>query len=234
MTQNTNVRLTLEDIKKYPTPLELYQELTQSKGWNYATPQPDDLEGLKKLRRFRMRDKALAALLYLGDFRISEVLPLKKEQFTKGKGFIHVESVLVGKRKANSTLYREAKLPLKGERATFTRLILDYLELLDPGSRLFPFSLTKRKYPIKGSTYKNKDGTVKQRFSFQMVGTKRAWQIIKALFPHYTQHWLRAFGYDYDYDHMAHDIIAVSDKTKADPRSLQVYLRRRYDKYPVR
>jgi hypothetical protein len=67
-----------------------------------------------------------------------------------------------------------------------------------------------------------------------MVGTKRAYQIVKALLPNYTQHWLRAFGYSYDYDHMEHDLIAVSDKTKADPSSLQLYLRRRYEKYPVR
>jgi hypothetical protein len=130
--------------------------------------------------------------------------------------------------------YREAKLPLKGERACFTKLILDYLELLKPEDRLFPFSLTKRKYPIKNSSYKTKDGTVKERFSFQMIGTKRAYQIVKALLPNYTQHWLRAFGYSFDYDHMDHDLLAVSDKTKADPRSLQPYLRRRYEKYPVR
>jgi hypothetical protein len=227
-------RLTLDQIKKYPTPLELYKELMESKGWDYATPKPDDPKALKKLQSFRARDRALAALLYLGDFRISEALPLKKDQFTEHEDYVHVESVLVGKRKANNITYREAKLPLKGERAAFTKLIMDYLEQLEAQDRLFPFSLIKRKYLIKDSSYKLKDGTMKQRFSFQIVGTKRAWQIIKALFPNYTQHWLRAFGYDYDYDHMAHDIIAVSDKTKADPRSLQVYLRRRYDKYPVR
>jgi hypothetical protein len=181
-----------------------------------------------------MRDRALAALLYLGDFRISEVLPLTKKQFTERQEFVHVESVQVGKRKANHILYREAKLPLKGEREVFTRLVIEYLEQLEAEDRLFPFSLAKRKYPVKDSFYRTKDGVTHQRFSFQMMGTKRAWQIIKALFPNYTEHWLRAFGYSYDYDHMDHDILAVSDKTKADPRSLQPYLRRRYEKYPVR
>jgi hypothetical protein len=198
-------RLTLDQIKDYPTPLELYKELMESRGWDYQTKEP------KELQRFQMRDRALAALLYLGDFRISEVLPLIRKQFTIHEDYVHVKSVLVGKRKANSVLYREARLPLKGERAAFTKLIFDYLEQLDSGSRLFPFSLTNRKYPIKNSSYKLKDGTVKQRFSYQMVGTKRAWQIVKALLPNYTQHWLRAFGYDYDYDHMDHDILAVSD-----------------------
>jgi hypothetical protein len=196
----------------------------QSRGWDYKT----------NMQRFQMRDRALVSLLYLGDFRISEVLPLKKEQFTIYEDYVHVKSVLVGKRKANMVQYREAKLPLKGERAVFTRLIIEYLEYLQSEDRLFPFSLTKRKYPIKNSFYMTKDGTKKQRFSFQMIGTKRAYQIVKALLPNYTQHWLRAFGYNFDYDHMDHDILAVSDKTKADPRSLQPYLRRRYEKYPVR
>jgi len=218
-------RLTLAKITEYPRPEQLYRELMMSKGWDYKT----------NMQRFLMRDRALVSLLYLGDFRISEVLPLKKEQFNVYEDYIHVKSVLVGKRRATKVEYREAKLPLKGDRAVFTQLILNYLELLEPKDRLFPFSLTKRKYPIRNSFYKiRRDGTLKQRFSFQMVGTKRAWQIVKALLPNYTQHWLRAFGYDFDYDHMDHDLLAVSDKTKADPRSLQPYLRRRYEKYPVR
>jgi len=224
MKQNSLSRLTLAQIAKYPTPSELHTELMASNGWPYKT----------NMQSFLARDRALASLLYLGDFRISEVLPLTKKQFSEHEEFIHVESVLVGKRKSNSTLYREAKLPLKGERVAFTKLILEYLASLGPEDRLFPLSLRKRKYPIKGSFYKTKDGKEHQRFSFQMMGTKRAYQIIKTLLPNYTQHWLRAFGYSYDYDHMDHDILAVSDKTKADPRSLQPYLRRRYEKYPVR
>jgi hypothetical protein len=224
MKENSRDRLTLDDITEYPRPYDLYQELMRSRGWDYK----DNME------RFLMRDRALVALLYLGDFRISEVLPLKKEQFTIYEDHVHVKGVLVGKRKPNKVQYREAKLPLHGERAVFTRLIIDYLEYLQPQDRLFPFSLTKRKYLIKKRPYKLKDGTVKDRFSFQMVGTKRAYQIVKALLPNYTQHWLRAFGYSFDYDHMEHDLLAVSDKTKADPSSLQLYLRRRYEKYPVR
>jgi hypothetical protein len=224
MKQNSLSRLTLAQIESYPTPLELHRELMASAGWLYKTNR----------QSFLARDRALASLLYLGDFRISEVLPLTKKQFSEGEECIHVKSVLVGKRKANKVQYRDAMLPLKGERVAFTKLILDYLALLGPEDRLFPFNLTKRKYPIKGSFYKTKDGKEHQRFSVQMMGTKRAWQIMKALLPDYTQHWLRAFGYSFDYDHMDHDILAVSDKTKADPRSLQPYLRRRYEKYPVR
>lgn len=216
------MRKTLNQIKHNPSPQELYNKLIKSEGWPYNTEQ----------RRFLTRDRALVALLYLGDFRISEALPLTKENFEKKPRYVWVKDVQVGKKRHGKIEYREAKLPLIGEREIFTKLILNYLTLLKPKERLFPWSLKKRRIPV--GTYKLKDGTEKTRFSVQMAGTKRAWQIVNALLPEYTQHWLRAFGYNYDYDHMDHDIMAVSDKTKADPRSLQPYLRRRYEKYPVR
>lgn len=212
----------MKQIKHIAPPQEIYAKLMKSLGWKYATEH----------KRFLTRDRALVALLYLGDFRISEVLPLTKENFEELQKYVWVKDVVVGKKRAGKIEYREAKLPLIGERKVFTHLILDYLTILKPKQRLFPWSLEKRKYPV--GTYKLKDGTVKTRYSVQIAGTKRAWQIVNALLPEYTQHWLRAFGYNFDYDHMEHDIMAVSDKTKADPRSLQQYLRRRYEKYPVR
>lgn len=219
-------RKTLFDIKEYPKPQELYEKLINSPGWVYKS-------GNRK--RFLCRDRALASLLYLGDFRIEEVIPLTMENFEgweNPRDFVLVKGVQVGKKKRVE--YREAKLPLRGERRVFTELVIDYLNILKPKERLFPWNTEKRRYPIKGSFYKTKDGKTRQRYSVQMVGTHRAWQIINALLPDYTQHWLRAFGYSFDYDVMEHDIMAVSDKTKADPRSLQPYLRRRYEKYPVR
>jgi hypothetical protein len=202
--------------------MELYERLQNSKGWPYKTNQDF----------YQARDRALASLLYLGDFRIVEVLPLKKSNFKIEKDYILVYAVKVGKRKKNKTIYREAMLPLKnGERIVFTQLILNYLDLLVPEQRLFNWSLEVKQFKV--GTYLLKDGTEKPRMSVQMVGTKRAWQIVNALLPEITQHWLRAFGYNWDYDHMDHDILAVSDKTKADPRSIQPYLRRRYQKYPI-
>jgi hypothetical protein len=217
------MRKTLLQIKYYPRPQELYEQLIKAKGWPYKTEQA----------RFLMRDRALCALLYLGDFRISEVLPLRKSNFKIEKNHVLVFGVQVGKRKKEQIIYREAKLPLEGIRAPFTKLILDYLEHLKEDDRLFPWSLKERIFVIKKHPYRLKDGTEKERLSVQIVGTKRAWQIVNALLPDITQHWLRAFGYNWDYDHMDHDLLAVSDKTKADPRSLQPYLRRRYEKYPV-
>lgn len=217
------MRKTLKHIRHNPTPQELYRKLISSPGWPYKSQQ----------EFYLTRDRALVALQYLGDFRISEVLPIKKESFETKRTYVWLKDVAVGKKRAGKIEFREAKLPLKGKRKNFTQLILNYLELLEPSQRLFPWSLNVRRYKV-GTYMIKKTGEVKDRVSVQMVGTKRAWQIVNALLPEYTQHWLRAFGYNYDYDMMDHDIMAVSDKTKADPRSLQPYLRRRYEKYPVR
>ena len=218
-------RKTLSQIKHNPTPQEIYAKLMKAKGWPYATEH----------KRFLTRDRALVSTLYLGDFRIEEVIPLTKENFEEKTKYVWVKDVVVGKKKEDKIEYREAKFPLVGERKVFTQLVLEYLKILKPKQRLFPWSTEKKKYQLpKQHDYVTKDGKTKHRYSVQIVGTKRAWQIVNALLPDYTQHWLRAFGYNYDYDVMDHDIMAVSDKTKADPRSLQPYLRRRYEKYPVR
>jgi len=217
------MRKTLDQIKHIPQPEELYADLMSAEGWIYKT----------KHAWYLMRDRALVAILYLGDFRAEEVVPLTTDNFEKLGSYVWVKDVLVGK--TRKTVYREAKLPFIGPRKHFTALVMQYLDRLKPGQRLFNWCTTKKKFQLPNKhDYTLKDGTVKHRYSTQMVGTHRAWQIVNALLPDYTQHWLRAFGYNFDYDNMKHDIMAVSDKTKADPRSLQPYLRRRYEKYPVR
>ena len=217
-------RKTLSQIKHTPEPEELYKKLTESPGWPYKTNQ----------QRFLMRDRALVALMYLGDLRAIEVLPLTEANFEEKPQYIWVKDIVVGKKHKGKIEYREAKLPLVGSRKVFTTLVTEYLAILHFNQRLFPWSLERVKFPVKNHSYKLKDGTEKTRYSITLVGTKRAWQIVNALLPDYTQHWLRAFGYNFDYDNFSFDIMAVSDKTKADPRSLQPYLRRRYEKYRVR
>lgn len=219
-------RKTLEDIKHVPPPKDLYNELIASEGWLYKTENKKDI--------FLKRDRALAALLYIGDLRAIEALPLTRGQFEVKEKYIWIKDIQVGKTRNGKKKYREARLPLIGPRRPFTDLIIQYVDTFHHADdRLFPWSLKQIKTPLKQS-YKLKDGTEKTRYSTTLVGTRRMWQIIHALLPNYTQHWLRAFGYNFDYDHMNHDIMAVSDKTKADPRSLQPYLRRRYEKYSVR
>lgn len=217
-------RKTLSQIKHNPEPKELYEKLMSSEGWPYKTE--------NKKTFFLTRDRSLPALLYLGDLRIIEALPLTEANFEDKGKYIWVKDIVVGKKHQGRIVYREAKLPLSGERKPFTDLIIEYLKLVESGARLYPWSLERCRFKI--GEYTLKDGTVKDRFSTTLVGTKRAWQIVNALLPEYTQHWCRAFGYNFDYDNFGYDIMAVSDKTKADPRSLQPYLRRRYDKYQVR
>jgi hypothetical protein len=72
---------------------------------------------------------------------------------------------------------------------------------------------------VKPKAHENA-GKKHTRFSVQRGGTKRAWQIAKALLPNYTQHWLKAPGYNWNYDHIDQGILAVSGRTKADPISI--------------
>lgn len=220
-------RLTLQSIDRVPSPNELYNELMNSKGWDY-----------KSNRKFFLaRDRALVALLYLCACRISEAIQLKRSQFKKQETRILIEAMLLSKRKPGKVKYREAWLPLTGERAKFTKLVTDYLELLEKkkpkADKLFPWSLEKVKYPIRGENgfYVNKEGEKIQRYSVRLVGTSRAWRVVKSLLPDKTAHWLRQYGDDYLYDHWDHDLMALSDYTKQDARTLQLYLRKRYQKY---
>jgi hypothetical protein len=212
-------RRTLLTIPYYPRPHEIYNDLMLSVGWPYKTDR----------ERYLMRDRALASLLYIAELRVSEALPLIKKQFVEESSFIRVNAILLSKRKPGKIAYRDARLPLEGERAKFTELVRIYLESLEDEDRLFPWSLEKRVYIV--GKYRTKSGEIKDRKSVQMVGTKRAWKIVNALLPNLTQHWLRAFGEDYLYDKRDHDLLAVADEVKVDARTLQQYIRRRHEKY---
>lgn len=194
-------RRTLKDIQTYPTPQKLCQQIVSSPGWPYKTEDKTDLDFYQK------RDKALVSLLYLLAIRISEALRLTKKQFSidQKNDRIKVESIKLSKPrkkgKARRHEYRsEAWLPLKGERAPLTKLVMDYLELLGPEDRLFSF------------------------------GNSRALQITHAILG-IPNHWLRAYGEDYLYEMWDHDILAVADYVKVEPRTLQEYIRKRYEKY---
>ena len=196
-------RLTLKYIQYYPTPSEIYNIIMESEGWPY-----------KRNREFYlMRDRALVAILYLLALRISEALRLRKKQFLLPEETGYQDRVLVRgiklsksrfKDKPRKEQYRqEAYLPLRGPRAPLTCLVLDWLD----------------KVP-------NKDDRVFK------IGRKRAWEVIKRL-TGWTCHWFRAFGEDYLYSQWNGDLLAVADYIKVDPRTLQEYIRRRYEKYQV-
>lgn len=213
-------RRTLELIPYYPKPHEIFNDLMLSPGWNYKTNR----------EHYLTRDRALVSILYIAELRISEALRLKKSQFEVLDDHVFVKAIQLSKRKPGKVAYRDARLPLEGERAKFTDLVLNYSDRLESNERLFPWSLKERTYVLK-KTYRTKAGEIKHYRSVQMVGTKRAWQIVNKLLPNLTQHWLRAFGEDFLYTKFGHDLLAVADEVKVDARTLQLYLRRRHEKY---
>jgi hypothetical protein len=227
-------RLTLESLPAHvPTPKELYDKLLSSPGWPYKSKDKDKLHA---------RDLALASTLYLGALRVSEAIPLIKNQFSepieddRGKHVL-LKDVVLAKRKEGKRETNNIELPLIGERARFTKLILNYLSRLEPEDRLFPWSIEKRRVAIKGKsgTYQNKNGEIVQRYSVRMIGTSRAYHIIKKLLPDITEHWLRAFGEDFFYVLSGKDVIATAAHYKVDARTLaNWYLKRRHLEVKIR
>lgn len=221
-------RRTLAFITKYPKPSEILEKLENAVGWNYK----------RNREAYVRRDRALVASLYLVALRISEALRLRKKQFRMEKKRVVIESIMLSKShikvcsecgarvkpelrqehlttvhkgggyfkdKMRKSQYRpEAWLPLKGERAKITQYVTDYLDTLQPEDLLFP------------------------------IDRRRAWQIVTALMGE-PPHWHRAFGEDYLYSEvMDHDILAVADYVKVDARTLQLYLRKGYEKYKTK
>ena len=136
-------RRTLNDVF-FQKPSEIYQLIT-SKTYPY------------KINRefYEKRDRALMALLYLTCGRITEVLSLRKKQFDfeSEPNFIIIRNMIVVKRKKKAkrksrAIRDEVPLPLSGELASFTSLVLDYLKLVEnPEDKLFNFG-RNRAYKI--------------------------------------------------------------------------------------
>ena len=186
----------------------------------YPTPDEilDKLETSKgwpykaNIEFYKTRDKALVALLYLLALRVSEALRLERKQFkipdkTGVKDRIIVRSIKLSKPRKKGT---PRKHQFRDE---------GWLPLL--GSRAPLSQLIVDYLQIMRS---------EKLFRF---GRVRAWQIVTALVGD-TCHWLRAYGEDFLYTQWDNDILAVADYIKVDARTLQEYIRRRYQKYPPR
>jgi integrase len=223
-------RLVLEDRPRTPSPQELYDELMSNYRKIMATPGA----GYKSITKedYLRRDLALVAVLYCGELRASEALRLRKKDFHQTEDCLRADNVLLSKRKKGSQKYRYVRLPLEGERAMFTELVLDYIRTLEGEDRLFPWSEETRVYHT-GQYYTTKDGTRKEILSHKMIGTVRAWNVVKNLLPRITEHYLRAFGDDFLYEARNHDLIAVSEETQQSARTLEKYLKGRASKYPA-
>ncbi len=205
-----------------------------AEGWPYQDP--------AKRPFFLCRDRALVSLLYVGELRVSEALRITIGQFEDSDKALVVHDVLLSKTKkkmiyGSNARYRDLMLPKNGERACFTRLIQDYLTRLQlegrkNEDRLFPWSLQIRKVQVGTYTWR-KEGKTTPLWSVKMVGTTRAWQVVNALLPDLTQHWLRVYGEKYLYKMFDKDIIAVAKVVKVDPRTAIKYLMAGTENYPV-
>ncbi|MGB9915626.1 MAG: hypothetical protein ACPLOC_08815 [Candidatus Bathyarchaeales archaeon] len=126
-------RRTLNDVY-FQRPSEIYQLIT-NKSWPYKTNK----------EFFEKRDKALMALLYLTCGRITEVLSLTKKQFDleSEPSFVIIRNMIVVKRKKKAkrksrAIRDEVPLPKEGALTPFTKLVLEYLELIEnPEDKLF-------------------------------------------------------------------------------------------------
>lgn len=208
-------RRTLADIAYYPTPQEIYEVLMTGEGWDY--------QDNKEL--YLVRDRALDALIYLLCLRISEAVLLTRDQFLMPyqpggrKDSVVVRAIYLSKRrykgKPRLVQYRDlAYLPLNGERAPLTLLVVKWLQTMDQSEHE---RLERGKKPR----------TDDRLFRF---GETRGWQITVAL-TGATNHWFRAFGETYLYDAWGSDLLAVADYVKVDSRTLAQYIRRGYQRH---
>tara|TARA_Y100000310_G_C20675633_1_gene812856 strand:- start:2350 stop:2964 length:615 start_codon:yes stop_codon:yes gene_type:complete len=189
------VRRTLADIEQYFPPRHMYNIIMKNKGWDYK----------HHIETYQERDRALIAVLYLAALRISEGLRLKVYQFSTNEEFnrIEISGILLSKAKKKGQprkhQYREAWLPLTGQRVVYTELIMKYIKNQDlqDDDLLFPFN------------------------------RKRAWDIIKHLTGLWC-HYFRALGEEYLYTHWKFDLLAVADMIKVDPKTLAQYIREGY------
>ena len=196
----------LVDIPSYPTPAQVFKHLQNSEGWNYR------INDEEKAAWYRLRDKALVCLLYLIAPRISEVLRLKKSQFQLNKGMdrweiigMKLSKVKTTKNKARVHTYRqEAWLPLAGERAKFTEIFVQFLDVCCEDE---------------------------DRGIFYFRTTNRALQIVGALTGMWN-HYFRALGEQYLYRQWGNDLLAVADYVKVDPATLGKYIQESYRDKP--
>ena len=158
-----------------------------------------------KTRRdyYKVRDRALASILYLTGGRRNEVLRLKRSQFSEDPDdpdFLVVHSFWISKRKGGKHEVRDIPLPRVGVMAPFTQMVEEYLELLTPEEKLFKF------------------------------GPSRALDIIKYMThdPHSSEpglwnHWFRAQSLSYMVNLLRSTIIVASDRGIKNPATLAHY-----------
>ena len=160
--------------------------------------------------KFLIRDRALVAILYLLALRISEALRLRKEQFIFPEESGREDAVIVREIKLSKSRWKD-----KPRKEQFRQEA--FLPLRGPRAKLSRLVMR----------YLTMLGPQDKLFKF---GTSRAWQIVTTMLD-VPCHWLRAYGENFLYDVWKHDLLAVSDYVKVNPRTLSEYIRRSYKKY---
>jgi integrase len=153
---------------------------------------------------YMKRDRALVCTIYLLALRISEALRLTKNQFRR-----ETDKIIVGGIKLSKP--RKKGKPRKHEYRE------GWLPLEGPRAE-FTTYITDYLQLLEEND---------RLFPF---GRGRAWQIVTALTGQ-PCHFERAYGEDYLYEEWDHDILAVADYVKVEPRTLQEYIRKRYERY---
>lgn len=180
---------------QYRTPAQIYRVIHRGT-WPYKTRQ-----GF-----YHTRDLALAALLFLTSGRINEVLRVRKNQIIpdpEDPDFMIVQAFWVSKRKEGKTHPTpDIPLPLVGRLAPYTKLVLDYIELLDSEDRLFKFSRA------------------------------RGWAIIRHITndpsnknPGWFCHWFRAQSLSYQVNLIRSTIAVAKQRGVENPKTLMNYYR---------
>jgi len=155
--------------------------------------------------RFIMRDRALVCLLYLGCLRVSEGLRVTKSIVQVLDDRVFIQGILLSKSKRKD---KDRKVLYRD------------VQMPRSGDRVKFTELFMEYYKVAQD----------KLFTFT---TNRAWNVVKKLLPDATCHWLRSWGDTYLYQVWDHDIMALADYTKQDVRTLQLYIRKQYEKYPV-
>lgn len=185
-------------------PREIY-ELITSKQLDYKS----------EIDFYHARDRALLSLLYLTAGRITEVLRLNKRQFDfeSDKDFIIIRDMAVVKRRKETKIkygvpLREVPLALKGHLSHFTKLVTDYLRLIEDNSMLFP---------------SNKKCNVH-------LSRQRAWQIVNGI----TGKWCHYFRSQSEshYGRLFKDVIALANFVRVvNVQTLSEYVKTSWQDY---
>lgn len=179
--------------KRYYDPEGIYQIIHRN-AWPYKT----------RVDYYRLRDLALASLLYLTSGRINEVLRLVKHQFREDEedpDFLVCHNFWVSKRKAGvEHPTPDIPLPRVGRLAPFTEIVEAYLAFIDDEERLFKFSRAR---------------------AFQI--TRHITSDPENQQPGKWNHWFRAQSLSYQVNLLRSTILVASDRGVKNPQTLAHY-----------